>query len=58
MINMVIYKTSDGDILRCVTCPEDMVNIQLGDGESWIEHEKVDDTQFKVNLDTGEIVPV
>jgi len=58
MINMVIYKISDGDILRSVSCPEDMVDIQIGDGESWIEHEKVDDTQFKVDLATGEIVPV
>ena len=58
MTNMVIYKTSDGDILRCITCPEEMVDIQLGAGEAWIEHERVDDTQFKVNLDTGEIIPV
>lgn len=56
MISMVIYKISDGDILRCVNCPEGMVDIQLGDGEAWIQHEKVDDTQFKVNLETGEIV--
>jgi hypothetical protein len=57
MINMVIYNISDGNILRCVTCPEEMADIQFGAGEAWIEHEKVDDTQFKVNLETGEIFP-
>ncbi len=58
MINMVIYKISDGDILRCVNCPESMADLQLGEGEDWIEHENVDDTKFKVNLETGDIVPV
>lgn len=57
MISMVIYKISDGDILRCVTCPEEMVDIQLGAGEAWVEHERIDDTQFKVDLETDEIVP-
>ena len=58
MINIVIYKISDGDILRCVSCPEEMADLQLNTGEDWIEHEKIDDTQFKVNLETSEIIPV
>lgn len=58
MIEIVIYNTSDGDITRCVTCPTDMADLQVGEGEAWLEHERVDDTLYKVDLSTLEIVSV
>lgn len=58
MINMIIYKTSDGDILRCVSCPEGMAELQIGADEAWIEHENVNDTKFKVDLETLKIIAV
>lgn len=58
MINIVIYKTSNGDITRCVTCPAEMADLQVEDGEAWLEHDRVDDTLYKVDLQTMEIVPI
>lgn len=58
MIHIVIYNEADGDIIRCTSCPMGMQDIQCGNDEAWIEHERVDDTLFKVDLSTLEIVPV
>lgn len=58
MINIVIYNLANGDILRCVTCPIEMADIQCQEGEGWLEHERVDDTLYKVDMSTLEIVSV
>lgn len=58
MINIVVYLQADGSILRCVTCPSEMADLQCSEGEAWLEHERVDDTAFKIDLDTLEIVPI
>lgn len=58
MTNIIIYSLTDGDILRCVICPIGMENDQCGEGEAWIAHDRVDDTAFKVDLATLEVVPV
>lgn len=48
-MNVVIYKISSGEILRCVTCPEDMVTFQYNsETESFIEHDRVDDAVFYI----------
>jgi hypothetical protein len=56
--NIIVYKVSDGDILRCVTCPDGMESIQCHEGEDYIEHGRVDDRAYKIDLATLEVVPV
>lgn len=58
MISIIIYSSETGDILRCVACPKDMSDIQCGAKEAWIEHDLVDDTAFKVDLDTLQVVAI
>ena len=58
MKNIVIYNVIDGDIVRCVTCPEGMVEIQCRTGEAYIEHDRIDDTLYKVDLETLQIVEI
>ena len=58
MINIIIYKTLDGDIVRCVYCLSGTEEMQCGEGEAWIEHEKVNDAEYKVDLETLQVVPV
>lgn len=55
MINIIIYLDSDGTITRCVSCPESMEDIQCVEGESWIQHDRVDDTIWRVNPVTKEL---
>ena len=58
MTTIVVYNTATGAITKCVTCPMDMADAQCATGEAWMEHDLVDDSQFKVDLDTGDIVAV
>lgn len=58
MIKIIVYNPLDGDILRCGHCPADMVDLQVQNGEAWLEHEPVDDAQFMVDLATLEIIPI
>lgn len=58
MKSIIVYSLADGDILRCVACPEGMEQLQCHNGEAYIEHERVDDTKYKIDLTTLEIVPV
>ena len=53
----VVYNTSTGSIIKSVSCPANMADAQCGPGEAWIEHDLVDDSKFRVDLDTLEIVP-
>lgn len=55
---IVVYNTLDGDIIKCATCPDGMEDIQCGPNEAWIEHEWVDDSLYKVDLNTLDIIPI
>lgn len=55
MISIIVYNEDTGLILRCVICQSETADEQCGDGEAWIEHERVDDTQWKVNPATKEL---
>ncbi len=57
MKSIVIYEAATGIIVKCVTCPDSMIDIQCGNGEAYIEHDRVDDADYKVDLDTLTIVP-
>ena len=37
MSNFIIYTESTGDIVKSVTCPDDMLSLQVGGGEAAIE---------------------
>lgn len=56
MKNIVIYDIATGDIKRCVSCPDSMMDLQAREGEGIIEHDRVDDTLFHV-ID-GQVVPI
>lgn len=58
MINIIIYLDYDGTIIRCVSCPEGMEQLQCHDGEAYIEHERVNDVLYKIDLSTLQVVPV
>lgn len=48
-MNYIVYDTNSGRILRSVTCPPDMIQLQYDASESaHIEHTMVDDTQYYV----------
>lgn len=55
---IIVYNTQDGDITKCASCPDGMEDAQCGPNESWIAHEWVDDTLYKVDLNTLDIIPV
>lgn len=52
MINFIVYN-SDGDILRTGTCPDNMIDLQAGDGEYVIEGVASDVTN---RISNGDIV--
>lgn len=56
MKNIVIYDIATGNIKRCVSCPDSMMDLQAREGEGIIEHDRVDDTLFHV-ID-GQVVPI
>lgn len=58
MKSIIVYSLTDGDILRCVICPDGMEALQCHDGEAYIEHERVNDVLYKIDLTTLEIIPV
>jgi hypothetical protein len=54
-MNLIIYLQATGQILRSVTCPEDMIALQYDPAtEAYLEHDRVDDA-FLYIVD-GEIV--
>lgn len=57
-MNIVIYDNQTGAIHRCVACPDGMQEVQCGPSEDWLEHEWVDDSKYKVDLATLEVVPI
>lgn len=56
MKKILIYKPVNGEILRQMSLPDGEVSEQLGVGEAYIEHEFVDDTAFRVDHATAQIV--
>lgn len=58
MISILVYDKTSGQILKCLTCPIDMANIQCADNEAWIEHQSVNDELYIVDLNTLEVIPV
>ena len=56
MKNLIIYDTATGDIIRCISCPESMAESQVGAGEAAIEHERVDDSLWRVDLQIKQLV--
>lgn len=58
-MNIIIYETDSGKIIKSMTCPEEMISIQYDHAtQNFLEHDRVDDTMFKVDLNTLEIIPV
>lgn len=57
-MNIIVYNITTGIISRCVSCPPDMEAEQCGVDEAYIEHEWVDDSKYKVDLDTLDVVPI
>lgn len=58
MISLIIYNTVNGEIRKYVVCPSDMADLQCGEDEAYLEHDRVDDSKFKVDLSTLEIIPI
>lgn len=54
-MNLIIYAQATGQILRSVSCPEDMIALQYDPAtEAYLEHDQVDDAVLYI-VD-GEIV--
>lgn len=58
MKNYIVYNTLDGDIRVNVQCTEEEIQLQCRENEAWMEHARVDDSAYKVDLETLEIVPI
>jgi hypothetical protein len=57
-MKIIVYSTINGDIFRNVYCPDGMEDLQCGENEAWLEHEYVDDSEYMVDLNTLEIIPI
>lgn len=57
-MNIIIYETVTGIINRCVTCPAEMAQEQCRLDETWLEHDWVDDSKYKIDLATLTVVPI
>lgn len=58
MIDIIVYSTIDGMIFKSVTCKEEDAPLQCGPNQAWMQHIPVDDSAYKVDLETLEIVPI
>lgn len=58
MIEIIVYSTVDGMIFKSVTCKPEDAPLQCGPDQAWMEHAPVDDSAYKVDLETLEIVPI
>lgn len=54
----IIYSTIDGDIRCNVSCTTEDIEFNCRENETWMEHEWVDDSKYKVDLATLEVVPI
>ena len=58
MKNYIVYSTIDGDIRVNVQCLPEEIQLQCKENEAWMEHEPVDDSLYKVDLNTLDIIPI
>lgn len=58
MIEIIVYSTIDGMISKSVTCKQEDAPLQCGSDQAWMEHEPVDDSMYKVDLNTLDIIPI
>lgn len=58
MKNYIVYNTINGDIRVNIQCIAEDIQMQCGVNEAYLEHEWVDDSAYKVDLETLEIVPI
>ncbi len=56
--NYIVYSTIDGDIRVNIQCVPDDIEMQCSDNEQWMQHSYVDDSLYKVDLNTLEIIPI
>lgn len=54
----IIYSMIDGDIRCNMSGTVDDVAINCHENEAYMEHDWVDDSKYKVDLTTLEIVPI
>lgn len=48
-MNAVIYNIESGEILRCVTCPKDMISLQYDhSSENFLECDRVNDSLYYI----------
>lgn len=55
MRNYIIYSETSGRIVRCMSCPATMIEIQCAGDELYTEHDMVDDNLYYIL--GGEIAP-
>jgi hypothetical protein len=58
MNNYIVYSTIDGDIRVNIQCTPEDIGIQCGENEAWMAHEFVNDAEYKVDLNTLDIIPI
>lgn len=56
MNRIIVYDKDTGIIARCVCCPNGMEDVQCHENELYIEGGPVDDSQYKIDLVTLEII--
>lgn len=56
--NYIVYSTIDGDIRVNIQCVPEDIQMQCGENENWMEHAYVDDSLYKVDLNTLDIIPI
>lgn len=56
--NYIVYSTIDGDIRVNIQCVPEDIQMQCRENETWMEHPYVDDSLYKVDLNTLDIIPI
>lgn len=56
--NYIVYSTIDGDIRVNIQCIPEDIQMQCQANEAWMEHQHVDDSLYKVDLNTLAIIPI
>lgn len=56
--NYIVYSTIDGNIRVNIQCVPEDIQMQCQANEAWMEHAYVDDSLYKVDLNTLAIIPI
>lgn len=56
--NYIVYSTIDGDIRVNIQCIPEDIQMQCRENETWMQHDPVDDSLYKVDLNTLAIIPI